>query len=209
MGARDDRCIRPGAQHGFRHGVGNSAAADARLRALRGCASRLIGRSAGCCQTTGPPRLRLLSLGAASSSCSYAAVALARSIFRKGANFTAAIAFEIASTNLILELSIIMLVLLGWHFALAKLAGARSWSSCLSFSFARSSIETFSMRRRSTPKRASRAGWKIMAEMDMSVTEGGSLWQRLRSERGFTAISHYFVDEPACRGKPRSSCALV
>src|SRR4051794_7417175 len=55
-----------------------------------------------------------LALGAASSSCSYAAVALARSLFRKGANFTAAMAFEIASTNLVAELSIIMLVLLGW-----------------------------------------------------------------------------------------------
>src|SRR5213082_3753902 len=52
-------------------------------------------------------------LGAASSSCSYAAVALARSLFKKGANFTASMAFELASTNLVAELSIIMLVLLG------------------------------------------------------------------------------------------------
>src|SRR5437660_7980864 len=44
------------------------------------------------------------ALGAASSSCSYASVALARSLFRKGANFTAAMAFEIASTNLVIEL---------------------------------------------------------------------------------------------------------
>src|SRR6202158_4078247 len=65
-----------------------------------------------------------LALGAASSSCSYAAVALARSIFRKGANFTAAMAFEMASTNLVLELSIIMLVLLGWQFTLAEFIGA-------------------------------------------------------------------------------------
>ena len=56
-----------------------------------------------------------LALGAASSSCSYAAVALARSIFRKGAHFTAAMAFEMASTNLVLELSIIIVALLGWH----------------------------------------------------------------------------------------------
>src|SRR5436305_11945428 len=47
-------------------------------------------------------------LGAASSSCSYAAVALARSIFRKGANFTAAMAFQFASTNLVIELGIIL-----------------------------------------------------------------------------------------------------
>src|SRR3989442_8148424 len=47
-------------------------------------------------------------LGAASSSCSYAAVALARSLFRRGANFTAAMAFEFASTNLVFELGIVM-----------------------------------------------------------------------------------------------------
>src|SRR5712664_3315143 len=52
-------------------------------------------------------------LGAASSSCSYAAVALGRALFRKGADFTAAMAFEIASTNLVAELSIIMLAFLG------------------------------------------------------------------------------------------------
>src|SRR5262250_871598 len=62
-------------------------------------------------------------LGAASSSCSYAAVALARSIFRKGADFTAAMAFEIASTNLVAELSIILIVLMGWQFALAEFTG--------------------------------------------------------------------------------------
>jgi uncharacterized protein len=49
----------------------------------------------------------------ASSSCSYAAVALARSLFRRGADFTAAMAFEMASANLVLELSIIMVALLG------------------------------------------------------------------------------------------------
>src|SRR6266849_4447920 len=65
-----------------------------------------------------------LLLGAASSSCSYAAVALARSVFRKGANFTAAMAFELASTNLVVELSIIMLILLGWQFTLAEFVGA-------------------------------------------------------------------------------------
>src|SRR5437588_4648397 len=53
-------------------------------------------------------------LGAASSSCSYAAVALTRSIFRKGADFTAGMAFELASTNLVAELTIIIIVLMGW-----------------------------------------------------------------------------------------------
>ncbi len=65
-----------------------------------------------------------LALGAASSSCSYAAVALARALFRKGANFTAAMAFEMASTNLVAELSIIMLAFLGWQLMLAEFVGA-------------------------------------------------------------------------------------
>src|SRR6059036_1210471 len=62
-------------------------------------------------------------LGAASSSCSYASVALARSLFRKGANFTAAMAFEIASTNLVIELGIIIALLLGWQFVVGEFAG--------------------------------------------------------------------------------------
>src|SRR5437660_1207402 len=62
-------------------------------------------------------------LGAASSSCSYAAVALARSIFRKGANFTAAMAFQFASTNLVIELGVLMIVLMGWQFAAAEFIG--------------------------------------------------------------------------------------
>src|SRR5882672_5220983 len=68
--------------------------------------------------------VKALALGAASSSCSYAAVALARSLFRKGANFTAAMAFEMASTNLVAELSIIMLAFLGWQLTLAEFVGA-------------------------------------------------------------------------------------
>lgn len=58
-------------------------------------------------------------LGVASSSCSYAAVALGRSMFRKGANFTASIAFQFASTNLVVELGILLAVLMGWQFTLA------------------------------------------------------------------------------------------
>src|SRR5919206_3133932 len=62
-------------------------------------------------------------LGAASSSCSYAAVALARSLFRKGASFTAAMAFEFASTNLVIELGVILALLMGWQFTLAEFVG--------------------------------------------------------------------------------------
>ena len=75
----------------------------------------------------GDDRPRTLAIatgfGAASSSCSYAAVALARSLFRKGASFTAAMAFEIASTNLVVELGIILALLIGWQFTLAEFIG--------------------------------------------------------------------------------------
>jgi len=66
---------------------------------------------------------RATGLGAASSSCSYAAVALARSLFRAGASFTAAMAFEIASTNLVIELGVILALLMGWQFTLAEFTG--------------------------------------------------------------------------------------
>src|SRR4051812_28958092 len=62
-------------------------------------------------------------LGIASSSCSYAAVALARSLFRKGSGFAAAIVFEIASTNLVIEMGVILALLLGWQFTLAEFVG--------------------------------------------------------------------------------------
>src|ERR1700756_4581086 len=71
-----------------------------------------------------PRTLALASaLGAASSSCSYAAVALARSLYRKGADFTAAMAFEIASTNLVIELGVILALLMGWQFTVAEFTG--------------------------------------------------------------------------------------
>src|SRR5262249_38756071 len=71
-----------------------------------------------------PPALAISAgLGAGSSSCSYAAVALARALFRKGAAFTAAMAFEIASTNLVIEIGVILALLMGWQFTLAEFTG--------------------------------------------------------------------------------------
>jgi uncharacterized protein len=62
-------------------------------------------------------------LGAASSSCSYAAVAIARSLFAKGASAASALAFQFASTNLVFELGLVMWVLIGWQFTLAEFLG--------------------------------------------------------------------------------------
>jgi uncharacterized protein len=73
---------------------------------------------------SGPREIALASgLGAASSSCSYAAVAIAKSIFQKGGSFAAAMAFQFASTNLVFELGIVMWIFLGWKFTVAELAG--------------------------------------------------------------------------------------
>jgi uncharacterized membrane protein YraQ (UPF0718 family) len=62
-------------------------------------------------------------LGAASSSCSYAAIAIAKSLFQKGSSAAAALAFQFASTNLVVELGIVIWVLLGWQFTLAEFIG--------------------------------------------------------------------------------------
>ena len=134
-----------------------------------------------------------LALGAASSSCSYAAVALARSIFRKGANFTAAMAFEMASTNLVLELSIIMVALLGWQLTLAEIVGAPLMVVLLVLLFRLFLSRNLLAQAKKQADKGLVGRMEGHAEMDMSVTEGGSLWQRMTSDRGLTAISHYFV----------------
>ena len=131
-------------------------------------------------------------LGAASSSCSYAAVALARSIFRKGADFTAAMAFELASTNLVAELSIILIVLMGWQFALAEFTGGSLMVAIMAVLFRIFLSRKLANEAREQADRGVKGKMEGHAEMDMSV-EDGSLWQRITSSEGITATSHYFV----------------
>jgi uncharacterized membrane protein YraQ (UPF0718 family)/YHS domain-containing protein len=69
------------------------------------------------------PVVQATALGAASSSCSYAAVAIAKSLFQKGASATSALAFQFASTNLVWELGLVIWILLGWRFTVAELVG--------------------------------------------------------------------------------------
>src|SRR5204863_4852980 len=69
------------------------------------------------------PLARATGLGAASSSCSYAAIAIAKSLFQKGASAMAALAFQFASTNLVWELGLVLWVLIGWQFTLAEFVG--------------------------------------------------------------------------------------
>src|SRR5271155_218686 len=133
------------------------------------------------------PRSILIAtgLGAASSSCSYAAVALARSIFRKGADFVAAMAFQFASTNLVLELGIIIAVLIGWQFVAAEFVGGLIMVGLLAVM----------LRAVMTPKRITESKRQAdrglvgrmegHAAMDMSVSGTGSILARIMSPKGF------------------------
>lgn len=132
-------------------------------------------------------------LGAAASSCSYAAVALARSIFTKGANFTSAIAFEIASTNLVIELGIIMALLLGWQFTLAEFVGGPIMIIIFAV-LARLFISPKLIEQaRRIAEKGAQGKMEAHAQMDMAVTGKGSILSRLKSSKGKTATSHYYV----------------
>ncbi len=140
-----------------------------------------------------PKNLTLATLfGIASSSCSYAAVALARSIFQKGASFTSAMVFELASTNLVIELGIILIVLMGWQFTAAEFVGGILMVIFIALIFRL----TLTPRLVQMAKRQAEKGligrMEGHAAMDMSVS-GGSFFQKLFSGKGVTAVSHYFV----------------
>src|SRR5712692_2541410 len=130
--------------------------------------------------------------GVASSSCSYAAVALARSIFRKGASFTSGMVFELASTNLVIELGIILIVLMGWQFAAAEYVGGLVMVVLIALIFRLTLTPRLVELARKHAEQGRTGRMEGHATMDMSLT-GGSLWSRLLSGRGFTAISHFFV----------------
>src|SRR5437868_10501772 len=140
-----------------------------------------------------PVNLTLATLfGIASSSCSYAAVALARSIFLKGASFTSAMVFELASTNLVIELGIILIVLLGWPFAAAEYLGGVLMVVILALIFRFTLTPRLVQMAREQAERGALGRMEGHAAMDMSVEEGGSFFARLFSGRGFTAVSHLF-----------------
>ena len=135
------------------------------------------------------------ALGAASSSCSYAAVALARSLFRKGASFTAAIAFQIASTNLVIELGVILALLMGWQFTLAEFTGGPIIIAGIAVLFRVFLTGRLRREARAQADRAVAGSMEGHAAMDMSVGGTGSVVRRLLSGNGFTAVAHVFVME--------------
>ena len=132
------------------------------------------------------------ALGAASSSCSYAAVALTRSIIRKGANFTASMAFQLASTNLVAELAIILALLVGWQFTVAEFVGAPLMVTIMVLLFRAFLKPELLGQAEEQAQKGIQGRMEGHAQMDMSVTQG-TLLQRALSDKGKTAISHYFV----------------
>src|SRR5229473_3804671 len=169
--------------------LGFTLAAVIQALVRRQTVTRLLGDDS-------PKTLALATgLGAASSSCSYAAVALARSLFRKGASFTAAMVFEIASTNLVIELGIILALLIGWQLTLAEFIGGPIMIVLMAVAF------RLFVRKRLTRAARQQAGKGLAgsmeghAAMDMSIQSGGGLWRRLISRAGYTSVSHIFVME--------------
>jgi uncharacterized membrane protein YraQ (UPF0718 family) len=134
-------------------------------------------------------------LGAASSSCSYAAVALARSLFRKGADFTSSMAFEIGSTNLVIELGVILWLLMGWQFTAAEFVGGPVMIVVLALLFRRFLKPKLLTEARAQADRGIAGSMEGHAAMDMSVAGDGSFVKRLLSRAGFTSVSHVFVME--------------
>jgi uncharacterized membrane protein YraQ (UPF0718 family) len=143
----------------------------------------------------GPRSIAIASgLGAASSSCSYAAVAIARTLFRKGADFRAAMAFEFASTNLVFELGLSLIVLMGWRFAAAEFMGGPVMIVLLGVL-----LNLFFRKRlldeaRKQAERGLLGRMEGHAAMDMAAN-GDTWWARLRSPGAFTAVSNIFVME--------------
>ena len=143
---------------------------------------------------TGPKAIAVSAgLGAASSSCSYAAVALARSLFRKGASFTAAMVFEIASTNLVLELGIILALALGWQFTLAEFVAGPIMIVFVALLFRLWLSRRITDAAREQAERGIAGSMEGHAGMDMSVPSDAPFLKRLLSRGGLTSTSQYFV----------------
>lgn len=130
--------------------------------------------------------------GAATSSCSYAAAAMARSIVRKGGNFTAAMAFQFAATNLVLELGILMWVLMAWQFAAAEFVGGTIMLVLVGVGYGLLLPKKLAKRAVENAKGDATSDMDGHAAMAMGEREG-SWSERLASRKGWVSISHYYV----------------
>src|SRR6476660_9904379 len=130
------------------------------------------------------PIARATGLGAASSSCSYAAVAIGKSIFQKGASAASSLAFQFASTNLVWELGLVLWVLIGWQFTLAEYLGGIVMIVLMTVM-----LRLFVSRRleREAREHAERAD---SGHQHHSAGERMSLRERLRSVSAWSDVAH-------------------
>jgi uncharacterized membrane protein YraQ (UPF0718 family) len=140
-----------------------------------------------------PRSLAIASLfGAGSSSCSYAAVAMARSMIRKGADFTAAMAFQFAATNLVLELGVLMWVLIAWQFAAAEFIGGPIMIALLAVLFR--FFLSDGLKKRAIAQADKGIAGSMEGHAAMSMGEQQGSWkERLTSREGWKAVSHSYV----------------
>jgi hypothetical protein len=126
-------------------------------------------------------------LGAASSSCSYAAVAIAKSLFQKGASFAAAMAFQFASTNLVFEIGIVLWIFLGWQFTLAEFVGG-----LFLIAFMWAGIRWLISRQIEEEAREHAIAVETGHEHHMAGSEGLTWRQRLSSSSAWSDVAHNF-----------------
>ena len=147
---------------------------------------RLLGRS-------GPREITRASLlGAASSSCSYAASAMAKTLFQRGADFVSSMVFMFASTNLVIELGIVLWVLMGWEFALAEFVGGAIMIVLFVL------LARVALKRRETE--AARAGLAAGGHEHGTGSTRGGWRERVKSPAGWAdAASYTFADAKMLR----------
>jgi uncharacterized membrane protein YraQ (UPF0718 family) len=128
-------------------------------------------------------------MGAASSSCSYAAAATAKSLFKRGANFTTSMAFMFASTNLVIELGFILWRLMGWPFVVAEWVGGIVLIAIFVL------LAKFFIPNRLVEEGRAHEEPAMKHQHDHGdmLAPGKSLWEKLRSGEGWRYISHYFI----------------
>jgi uncharacterized protein len=136
----------------------------------------------------GPREIALATgLGAASSSCSYAAIAIAKSMFAKGASFASAMAFQFASTNLVFELGIVLWIFIGWEFALAEFVGGIVLIVLMWLG-----LRLFVTRRLEAEARGLAEAAEAGHVHGSATTEGQALRTRLLSVRAWSDVAHNF-----------------
>ncbi len=122
--------------------------------------------------------------GSASSSCSFAALAAARSLVKKGAHFVAAVAFMFASTNLVIELGILIMIFLGWQFLLAEIIGGL-------ILIVISSI----LIKLTYPKNWIHQAREKLKDEDQAMSDDFNWKERITSKKGWHLVGQKFVND--------------